>query len=71
MERKNFGKVTFEEEAVAIKSKNIKVYVDVAERLNRRISNHARSTCVDSNSFVGTTIHNPTVNSAVHPSKVG
>ena len=43
----------------------------VADWLRCRVSNHARSTRVGSNPVVGTTNHNPTVNSAVHPSEVG
>ena len=47
------------------------MYGGVAEWLMRSVSNHARSTRVGSNPVVGTTNHKPTVNSTVHPSKVG
>ena len=43
----------------------------VAEWLRRSVSNHARFARVGSNPVVGTTNHNPTANSAVHPSEVG
>ena len=39
--------------------------------LRRSVLNLVRSTRVGSNLVVGTIYHNPTVNSAVHPSEVG
>ena len=46
------------------------IIMGVAERLRRCVLNHARSTCVGSNPAVRAINHKPSVNSAVHPSKV-
>ena len=49
----------------------LRYYGGVAEWLRRSISNHTRSTHLESNPLVGATNHKRADNSAVHTSEVG